>query len=225
MVRNTPTVMGDSSRHNPLRALLATGLAAVLVGVPAAAFASQRTDFVAVAGRAAQPGQAEFGVPASVTVAQAILESGWGNSDLATDHHNYFGMKCHDRDPGPIAAGCVEVPTKECDAQRCWHTTAYFRQYRSMADSYRDHGAFLRDGPRYAKAFDHTDDADRFIAEVHRAGYATDPKYTDKIIGLMKQYDLYRFNHPGGADSGGRFGPAHPTEPVGAPSNVTDRFG
>lgn len=164
------------------------------LAVPYTAHASDHDQFIETAGQAAQPSQFEYGVPASVTVAQAILESGWGESKLAAGSLNYFGMKCHDRDPGPIAVDCVKLATKECDKNGCWPTHAYFRAYESMADSYRDHGSYLRDNPRYAAAFGYTNDADQFIREVHKAGYATDPKYSDKIIALMKDHDLYRFN-------------------------------
>jgi flagellum-specific peptidoglycan hydrolase FlgJ len=165
-----------------------------VVAVPAAAQAAEQEEFIAEAGQSAQPSQQEYQVPASVTVAQAILESGWGDSELAREAKNYFGMKCHDDDPGPIAVDCMKAATKECRNDKCYETKDYFRVYDSMADSYRDHGAHLSDDPRYAKAFDHSDDADAFIAEVHKAGYATDPGYTDKIVKLMRTHDLYRFN-------------------------------
>ncbi|HZE39041.1 MAG TPA: sporangiospore maturation cell wall hydrolase GsmA [Stackebrandtia sp.] len=150
--------------------------------------------FIDHAGSAAQPSQEEFGVPASVTVAQAILESGWGGSKLATGSNNYFGMKCKNGEHGPIASDCVKAATKECDKTKCWDTKAWFRVYDSEADSFRDHGSYLKANPRYANAFKYSDDADRFIREVHKAGYATDPKYTDKIVTLMQDYNLYRFN-------------------------------
>lgn len=164
------------------------------VAIPQAANAADQDKFINTAGKSAKPSQDEYGVPASVTVAQAILESGWGESDLASDAKNYFGMKCHDKKPGSIATDCTKVSTRECDDDDCWTTKAYFRVYDSMADSYRDHGQYLRDNSRYATAFDHTDDADKFIHEIADAGYATDPKYASKIISLMDDHDLYRFN-------------------------------
>ncbi|GHF94113.1 MULTISPECIES: glucosaminidase domain-containing protein [Amycolatopsis] len=147
-------------------------------------------DFVAVAGPAAQPSQAEFGVPASVTVAQAILESASGE---AAPGNNYFGIKCGSSGQGPIATGCQTLPTTECDPD-CHTVYASFRVYASMADSFRDHGLFLRSNSRYSKAFDFTGDPDQFVREVAKAGYATDPNYATKVIGLMGTYDLYRFN-------------------------------
>ncbi|WP_051767747.1 glucosaminidase domain-containing protein [Amycolatopsis vancoresmycina] len=150
------------------------------------------TDFIAVAGPAAQPGQAEFGVPASVTVAQAILESNWGRS---APGNNYFGIKCGSGGHGPIAIGCQDLPTQECDPG-CHTVIASFRVYASMTDSFRDHGLFLRSNHRYDPAFDYPDNPDQFIREVAKAGYATDPNYAGKVIGLMGTYDLYRFNTP-----------------------------
>ena len=63
-----------------------------------------------------------------------------------------------------------------------------------MTDSYRDHGRFLRTNPRYAPAFPHGRDPDRFLAEVWKAGYATDPLYVEKVTRLMREHDLYRYD-------------------------------
>lgn len=159
----------------------------------AAATAAQQQSFVANSGSAAKPSQQEFGVPSSVTIAQAILESNWGTSDLAVTYHNYFGMKCKDGNAGSIANGCANHATRECDGG-CHDATASFRTYASMADSFRDHGYFLRNSPRYAPAFNYTNNPDQFAREIHKAGYATDPQYSDKLIKLMQQFNLYQFN-------------------------------
>jgi flagellar protein FlgJ len=135
----------------------------------------------------------DYRVPVSVSIAQAILESGWGRSALAVNDHNYFGIKCFGT-PGPIAIGCRSYPTRECDARGCHPTTAQFRVYRSETDSFRDHGRFLANGRRYAAAFRYTADPARFTAEIHRAGYATDPAYTQKLLRLIAVYKLYRYD-------------------------------
>lgn len=182
-------------RHVIARTLvLFAGAAALVLAMSPAASAVNHQAFIDSAGAGAAPSQERYGVPASVTIAQAILESGWGESKLAQEAKNYFGMKCHDGQTGPIAVDCMETDTRECNDNGCWDTTAWFRVYETVADSFSDHGRNLYENPRYAEAFAHTDDADAFIREVHKAGYATDPAYTDKIIGLMEQYDLYRFN-------------------------------
>jgi Mannosyl-glycoprotein endo-beta-N-acetylglucosaminidase len=164
--------------------------------VALAATADQEA-FIGAAGPPAQRSDAQYQVPASVTVAQAILESGWGKSGLATQDKNYFGIKCTDASsPGPIAIGCASWPTTECDPT-CHTVTAYFRVYSSMADSFQDHGRLLRSNDRYASAFTFTDEPDQFIREVARAGYATSPTYADDVINLMRAYNLYRFDGGG----------------------------
>ncbi|MGH3682982.1 MAG: sporangiospore maturation cell wall hydrolase GsmA, partial [Natronosporangium sp.] len=154
---------------------------------------SGRAKFVEWAAEHAGPSRRAHRVPVSVTVAQAINESGWGSSAL-TEHGNaYFGIKCFGT-PGGIAVGCRPYDTRECDDDDCFATTGTFRVHRSAARSFADHGNFLTVNPRYRPAFDHTGDPDRFAREIHRAGYATDPSYSDKLIALMRQYDLYRFD-------------------------------
>ncbi|GIJ50847.1 glucosaminidase [Virgisporangium aliadipatigenens] len=163
---------------------------------PAAAYAgaATRAAFLTMAVDPARTTRDQYRVPASVTLAQAILESGWGRSRLSTTDRNYFGKKCHGGEPGPIAAGCHLYPTRECTASVCVTITAAFRVYLSVTDSFRDHGFQLSTLPRYAGAFRYTRQPDLFAAEVHRSGYATDPNYTTKLVGIMKKYDLYRFD-------------------------------
>jgi flagellar protein FlgJ len=133
-------------------------------------------------------------VPASVTIAQAIMESGWARRALSATDRNYFGIKCFG-DPGPIATGCHAYRTWECDSKgRCFTTTASFRAYATAADSYVDHGRFLRTNSRYAGAFRYNRNADEFARRIWKAGYATDPRYVAKLTGLMRQYHLYRFD-------------------------------
>ncbi len=149
--------------------------------------------FIAASVAPAQRGQREFGVPASVTIAQAILESGWGRSGLTATDRNYFGIKCFNGVYGPIAIGCRSYATTEC-LPTCAPTTATFRVYASMTDSYRDHGRFLKVNSRYAPAFAHTGDANQFLYEIWKAGYATDPQYVEKTKKLMQQYNLYQYD-------------------------------
>jgi flagellar protein FlgJ len=132
------------------------------------------------------------GIPASVTVAQAILESGWGGSKLARDGNSQFGIKCFDG-PGAVAVGCRSYPTTECAGSACHPAVASFRRYLSIADSFRDHDRFLRLNSRYALALQ-TRDPDLFAARLQQAGYATDPGYAAKLIQLMHTADLYRFD-------------------------------
>jgi uncharacterized protein YraI len=151
--------------------------------------------FLAASVPGAQQGWREFGVPASVTIAQAILESGWGRSGLSATDRNYFGIKCQNGKFGTLANGCHDYVTTECSADgKCFSTTASFRTYATMTHSFRDHGNFLRVNSRYKPAFAYTKDANKFIWNVWKAGYATDPNYYTKITTLMASYDLYQYD-------------------------------
>lgn len=162
---------------------------------PATTVATTPEQFLAAAVPGAQRGWREYGVPASVTIAQAILESGWGRSGLASVDRNYFGIKCQGTSFGKLANGCHVYVTQECDkAGQCFTTTGSFRTYATMAHSFRDHGEFLRVNSRYKPAFAYTKDANNFIWQVWKAGYATDPKYYTKVTSLMATYDLYQYD-------------------------------
>ncbi|MGW5050766.1 glucosaminidase domain-containing protein [Actinokineospora sp. NPDC004072] len=158
----------------------------------AAAAMAPDADYLAQAAPAARAVAAEYGIPASVTAAQSILESGWGASKLAVHHLNYFGFKCTSAGPGPIAVGCAQHPTTECEPE-CAPTVATFRVYGSMTDSFRDYGRLITTSEHYAAALPHAADPDRFITEVAKK-YATDPEYAAKVIALMVQHDLYRLD-------------------------------
>ena len=143
----------------------------------------------------------QTGVPASVIIAQAILESGWGESHMG-DANNYFGIKAQVRNGkiefGKVATGYVDKLTKEYDKNgKAYTIVARFRSYKNMADSFLDHGMFLTSNARYRKAIDayaKSKDADEFARGLQKAGYATDPKYADMLISLMTKNDLYKFN-------------------------------
>ena len=134
-----------------------------------------------------------YRVPASVTIAQAILESGWGGSELATRANNYFGIKCA-AVASPHQIGCIDKATWEHLNGNDVTVTASFRRYASMRDSFLDHGLFLTK-PRYAAAFKAAT-PDEFAHEIWRAGYATDPQYPAKLVRLMDQYELRQYDDP-----------------------------
>ena len=187
--------LATSARATLSVLVVSLGMLLVVPGVAGATTSNERSVFIVTAGDAAKANQRKYGIPASVTVAQAILESSWGGSDLARKTKNHFGMKCFKGAAGVIATGCANSPTTECDKQKgCYPTVGAFRVYHSVVDSFADHGHKLYESSRYDPAFKHSGNADQFIREVHKAGYATDPGYSDKVIKLMKQYDLYRFN-------------------------------
>jgi flagellar protein FlgJ len=151
------------------------------------------TQFLSASIAPAQQSQRETRVPASVTLAQAILESGWGRSSLSANDKNFFGMKCFTQ--GTYASGCRTYITSECtSAGVCSTTSATFRTYASSLNSFRDHGALLATNSRYAPAFNYTRVPNQFAEEIRRAGYATDPLYTSKLVNVMTKYNLYQYN-------------------------------
>jgi flagellum-specific peptidoglycan hydrolase FlgJ len=162
---------------------------------PATTPATTPEQFIRAAVPGAQQGWRQYGVPPSVTIAQAILESGWGRSGLAVNHRNYFGIKCQSGRYGTLANGCYTYRTQECTkAGKCFTTTGAFRTYATMAHSFRDHGNFLRVNSRYKPAFSYTRNANKFIWTVWKAGYATDPNYYTKITGIMASHKLYQYD-------------------------------
>lgn len=128
-----------------------------------------------------------YGVPASVTLAQAVLESGWGESPLAKKANNLFGIK------GRGPAGSVKVNTREY-LDGTWQTVeASFRAYHTPAESIEDHGRLLSSSRYYREAMTKVEDP-RAFARCMGAVYATDPKYADRLLGLIDRHGLDRFD-------------------------------
>lgn len=122
------------------------------------------------------------GVPASITLAQGILESGRGKSTLATNANNHFGIKCHKWDGD-------KVYHDDDKPQEC------FRKYDSVAESFKDHSDFLRYHDRYKFLFDlEPTDYKGWAYGLKKAGYATSPTYAEKLISLIERYELFRFD-------------------------------
>src|SRR5690606_7680630 len=125
----------------------------------------------------------EFGIPASITLAQGILESGSGRGELTLKTNNHFGIKCHTGWEGGMEYH-DDDEKGEC-----------FRKYNDPYTSYRDHSLFLTSRSRYAPLFDlRTDDYKGWAKGLRKAGYATDPRYPQKLIGLIERYELYRYD-------------------------------
>jgi hypothetical protein len=150
------------------------------------------SEFIAAIGEAARRSSRSTGVPASVTVAQAILESDWGRSRLTRQGNNLFGIKAQGSVSGP--AGVVTLPTWEHTGTGDVMVQAAFKAYFTLEQSIDDHGVFLTRNRRYAGAMAVANDAQAFARAIQDAGYATDPNYASKLIGLMDRYDLYRFD-------------------------------
>ena len=119
--------------------------------------------------------QSRYGIPAAVTIAQAIDESGWGQSALAIRDHNLFGIK------GTGPAGTDMLPTQEYQNGAPTQTQAQFRAYASPSQSLQDYVALLQNNPRYASALNTGGNVQAFAAGLQRGGYATDPDYARKI--------------------------------------------
>jgi flagellar protein FlgJ len=125
-------------------------------------------------------------IPASFTIAQAALESGWGNT---VQGMNLFGIKADKSWHGET----VDIKTHEVVKGVRVAIVAKFRKYDSWLDSINDHARFLLTNPRYHKAFNLTDGIG-FTRAVADAGYATDPAYPNKIISIITQHKLLQYD-------------------------------
>ncbi len=135
----------------------------------------------------AQAAQRQYGIPAAVTIAQAIDESGWGQSQLATQDNNLFGIK------GTGPAGSVMLPTEEYADGQPVTINAQFRAYSNVAQSINDHSLLLATGSAYQQAMADRGSPDAFANDLTGV-YATDPNYGASLITIMQQYNLYRFD-------------------------------
>jgi LysM repeat protein len=128
----------------------------------------------------------KFGVPASITLAQGLLETNNGNSDLASLANNHFGIKCKKEWTGPTYTKDDDAPN-EC-----------FRKYNAAEESYRDHSIFLKSSARYAKLFTYDiQDYRSWAYGLKEAGYATNPKYPQILIQNIEELRLYQYDSYG----------------------------
>lgn len=142
-------------------------------------------DFIAQIGPPAQASWKLTGIPASFTVAEAALESGWGKSQLAQEAFNLFGVKADPSWHGEV----LSLPTREYLHGKWIMVQARWRKYSDWSGSIGDHAAFLRSNPRYSTAFQ-TTDAIAFTRAIAEAGYATDPNYAKKIGDVIHDRNL-----------------------------------
>ena len=124
-----------------------------------------------------------YNIPASITLAQGILESGNGSSRLAVDGKNHFGIKCH----------------KDWNGKKIYHDddeeNECFRSYRNPVKSYKDHSLFLVNRDRYRFLFDlNRRDYKSWAEGLKKAGYATDPEYSKKLISLIERFSLSKLD-------------------------------
>lgn len=126
----------------------------------------------------------QYKIPASITLAQGILESGKGKSELALKSKNHFGIKCHRKWTGE------RVYHDDDEKGEC------FRKYKFVATSYNDHSLFLSQRGRYAFLFDYNiKNYKKWAYGLRKAGYATDRKYPSKLLKIIEDYHLYEFDN------------------------------
>lgn len=158
--------------------------AAVLLGMTLAASAkTPQKEYIRTYSVLAVQEMYRSGVPASITLAQGMLESGNGLSELALKGNNHFGIKCHSGWKGDSIYHDDDMKG-EC-----------FRKYKDVELSYRDHSDFLRYRDRYKFLFDlDVTDYKGWANGLKKAGYATDPSYPKKLIKLIEEYKLYEYD-------------------------------
>lgn len=129
-----------------------------------------------------------YGIPASITLAQGILESDSGNSNLARRSNNHFGIKCKSNWKGERVYHTDDAPD-EC-----------FRKYSSVEESYEDHAEFLDQSPRYDSLFAYSSsDYHSWARGLKAAGYATAPDYAQRLTRIIEENQLYLFDEDNGA--------------------------
>jgi flagellum-specific peptidoglycan hydrolase FlgJ len=200
------------------------GHAAAPVTTPSRAAApttpAQRA-FIDEVARGAMATQRRYGVPAAVTIAQAIDESGWGKSQLAVNGHNLFGIK------GTGPAGSQSLPTQEYENGQWVTIQAPFRAYHNFAESIEDHGELLATSGYYTQAMANRGNPDAF-ANALTGVYATNPRYGGDLIQIMRQFKLYRYDAAGAqapATPGARPSSSRPAGRTAPPGRSSDGSG
>ncbi|MBQ1709116.1 MAG: glucosaminidase domain-containing protein [Bacteroidales bacterium] len=142
-----------------------------------------RTEYIEKYAETAVREMKATGIPASITLAQGCLESGNGNSTLATKANNHFGIKCHKNWKGKT------IRHDDDEKNEC------FRSYRSADESFRDHSDFLRYSDRYAALFNlELTDYKGWAYGLQKAGYATARTYAESLIRIIEENELYRYD-------------------------------
>ncbi len=149
-------------------------------------------DFIQTLMPEARKVAAELGVEPKLLLAQAALETGWGQALIrhadGRNSFNLFGIKADAGWQGPR----VEVMSQEFISGRPYQVKSAFRAYSSYADSFKDYVQFLRGGRRYSEALKGAADGEAYMRGLQAAGYATDPHYADKVIAISRREGLWR---------------------------------
>jgi flagellum-specific peptidoglycan hydrolase FlgJ len=149
---------------------------------------AQREKWIESLAAHAQAAAKKWGVLASVALAQAALESAWGQSRLTREANNFFGYKARRNQKH------VVFPTQEVIHGKRVTVEARFRAFDSAAECFDAYGELLGTLPRYAPVLAAADDFAVYAARLQECGYATDPRYAVKLVGLIRDYDLTRFD-------------------------------
>lgn len=140
-------------------------------------------DYIDLYSDAAMQSMKTYGIPASIKLAQGILESGSGNGTLCRTANNHFGIKCKEEWTGETVSHTDDAPN-EC-----------FRKYHSAMESYNDHSEFLANRVYYKNLFTlDKSDYSAWAKGLKKAGYATDPRYPQKLISIIERYKLYEYD-------------------------------
>jgi len=159
---------------------------------------AEQKQFIATVAPWAQAAAKLHGPPASVAIAQAILESDWGRSHLSREAHNFFGIKT-----ARANDLFIELPTKEVIDGKTVEVRAKFRRFRSPKECFEWRAKWLATSKRYAKAMEHADDGLVYAQRIAECGYATDPGYAKKLCELMTKHHLMDFDAKGAKKNGG----------------------
>lgn len=167
--------------------IIMVGIIAINLSQPVEDSNSHQKDFIERIARLLEPKDSNNMPPKSIIIAQSILESSWGNSDLSLNSSNYFGIK------GEYQGSYVLVPTQEFIDGKWISIEDKFKKYPDLASSINDY-LDLMTKERYLEVL-HANDYKIAANALVSGGYATDPSYADKLIDIIESYDLHLYDY------------------------------
>lgn len=183
-VKENKTVVEKPTITKPHKPLLEQNDTEVLIATSKISVSKNTVeDYISLYAPVAMQSMKTYGIPASIKLAQGILESGSGNGTLCREANNHFGIKCKDEWTGETISHTDDAPD-EC-----------FRKYKSALESYNDHSEFIAHRVYYKNLFTlDKSDYSAWAKGLKKAGYATDPKYAQKLISIIERYKLYEYD-------------------------------
>src|SRR5690606_19027692 len=183
-VKENKTVVEKPTITKPHKPLLEQNDTEVLIATSKISVSKNTVeDYISLYAPVAMQSMKTYGIPASIKLAQGILESGSGNGTLCREANNHFGIKCKDEWTGETISHTDDAPD-EC-----------FRKYKSALESYNDHSEFIAHRVYYKNLFTlDKSDYSAWAKGLKQAGYATDPKYAQKLISIIERYKLYEYD-------------------------------